>query len=185
MKKILYIALTVSVIANIFSGITIYNKSKKQESLEKQIELERKQFERKRKDGETLDISELSSKGKEKLVEEAYSVENLSEEEKIRIGKKLFDEYMSNAALEIRKGDKEDRAVTLKCSNYRITDASVVETSGNKFMVHIGYDVQGLGNYKWYAAFGDIAEDNWVLNKFIDLEIIKCGDKYYISSASY
>lgn len=64
MKRILYIVLTVSVIANIFSRITIYNKSKKQESLEKQIELERKQFERKRKDGETLDISDYQVKEK-------------------------------------------------------------------------------------------------------------------------
>lgn len=92
---------------------------------------------------------------------------------------------MSNTDVKIRKSDKEDRAVTLKCSNYRITDASVVETSGNKFMVYIRYDVQGVGDYKWYAAFGDIAEDNWILNKYVNLKIIKYNDKYFISKVWY
>ena len=38
MKKILYIALTVSVIANIFLGIGLYTKFKKQKTLESEIE---------------------------------------------------------------------------------------------------------------------------------------------------
>ncbi len=185
MKKIICVLGAISVIANIFLGIGLYTKFKKQKTLESEIEYKESIYEKKLKSGETIDISRLTDKEKENLMEQINLIENLSEEEKIEIGKKLFDDYMRYLSANIKENN-DNREVNITCSNYRITKVSVIETTGNSFTIGIDYDVQGVGEKNvWIAAFGDIAEDNWVLNKYVNLKIIKYNDKYFISKVWY
>lgn len=186
MKKALYIVLAVSIIANTVLGISLYKGSKNENKLEKQLELEKKQFEKKRRDGETLDINELSSEGKEKLIEEAYPLDKVSEEAKLSIARRLFSEKLQSFSVTASGDDDNSKALKLDAISYRITEMKLVEEKGNKFTVWIRYDIQGNGdNRKWMAAFGDAAEDNWVLNKGFDVEVTRCGEKYFISDLSY
>lgn len=131
-------------------------------------------------------IEKLDNDLKDKIVQEIYSVEEISQNKKKEIAINLFDEYINSRRTnwEYSK-EKGDNTVALALTDYRVTDTKFIHEDLNKFTFEIIFDVKYTDdtNY-WCAGVGDFAADNWLLNKFMYITIIKYQDKYYMYDIS-
>lgn len=125
-----------------------------------------------------------SSTASDKIQEEmASQLQDLSEMEKIEIGRYLFDKYINENTTDWQmvKSQNLNREPVTCLTDYRIGDIDFVKEDDDKFTVDISYDIQYTDESSfWIAGNGELADDNWVINKCNFVDIQKDGDKYVI-----
>ncbi|HGG0417111.1 TPA: hypothetical protein ACJFE8_001884 [Clostridium sporogenes] len=129
-------------------------------------------------------IDKLNKDEKDKLVSEIYSVRNIPEKEKKKIAISLFDEYINSMRTNwYYVKNNGGGTVVLTLTDYRITEAKFEKQEGNRFTFLMTYDIKCTdeSNY-WSAGNGKDREDNWIIDKFQYIDIVKYKDKYYIDN---
>ncbi|WP_294373564.1 hypothetical protein [uncultured Clostridium sp.] len=122
----------------------------------------------------SFDISEES---------EIKKLEDMSKDEKIEIGRNLFDEYINENRTDWKmvKSQNLNRQPVVCLTDYKINDVDFVKEEKDKFTLDISYDIQYTDESNfWVAGNGELADDNWVVNKCSFVDIEQVGDKYFI-----
>ncbi|MBE6051805.1 MAG: hypothetical protein E7214_14445 [Clostridium sp.] len=164
-KKGLYIFLFISIVLNIFLIVNLKSTNKEENTTKSNVS--------------------------DEDVEELYSVENISEDEKKRIAKDLCKEHIESGGIKFEYfgnvvDESSNRKAVQTFKNYRINDIKIVDENKNKFIAIVGYDIQCTDECKvWIAGAGTVGEDNWVIGKGYILTIEKYKNKYFITDVSY
>ena len=131
------------------------------------------------------DYSSMSKKDQEEIVREINSVKDISEEEKVKIAKDLFDEYINNNRTDWSgsKHQKDPEQPVVAMTDYKINSVKFLSEDKNKFIVCIVYDIKYTDESNWWVAGnGDLEDDNWVRNKMNFVDIEKYLDHYIITN---
>jgi hypothetical protein len=117
--------------------------------------------------------------------EELSSISDISEEEKTKIARDLFDKYINDNRTDLKQVEfqKIDRKPVVCFTEYKINDVKATGGDGDNFTVNIKYDIKYTNESDiWIAGNGEISNDNWIRNKSNFVEIQKDGDNYVISN---
>ena len=153
--------LILSLLVNVVLAIDLFNKKDNKQSIE------------------------ISKSEKDELISEWYSIKNVSEDEKEKIARKLFEEYINENSTDWKEveNDKLDREPLPTFTDYKIDNVSLQKEEGNMFTAEVLYDIQYTKNgTQWLACDGELADDNWIKNKGFYIDIARYNDKYVITN---
>lgn len=169
-RKVIISILALSILLNLLLAVEIYNKNNKKDLS--------------KVSADKVSVDKLSNSDKENLMGDLYSVKDISEDRKKEIAKNLFEEYINKNSTDWQtvKDKKLNRKPLPTFTDYRITDASFISESSNRFTVDITYDIQYTEEGKsWLAGYGNISDNNWILKKGNVVDVIKYKDKYLLA----
>lgn len=116
---------------------------------------------------------------------EKVELEKLSEDEKIKIARELFDEYINENRTDKKmvESQKLNREPVVALTDYRIKHIDFIDEHNDTFTVDVQYDIQYTNDSNmWVAGNGELSDNNWVIDKCNFLDIKKAGDKYIITN---
>lgn len=92
------------------------------------------------------------------------------------ISLKLMNEYLNNYKSTVTEKNR-------KLSNYRIEKIKDIKSSKKGFTFSVVYSVKPVDdNSYWLAGNGKVTSDGWIINKYIEVTVVKEGNKYIIES---
>lgn len=128
-------------------------------------------------------INKLDNIEKDKLISEAYPINNISEDEKREIAIKFFEEYINLHRTNWYQVKDNGGKIETTFSEYKIKDSYLTNEEENKFTFLICYDIKPANNSMfWVAGNGENGKDNWIINKLQYIDIIRYKDKYYLDN---
>lgn len=96
--------------------------------------------------------------------------------QKKNISLKLMNEYLNNYKSTVTEKNR-------KLSNYRIEKIKDIKSSKKGFTFSVVYSVKPVDdNSYWLAGNGKVTSDGWIINKYIEVTVVKEGNKYIIES---
>lgn len=109
----------------------------------------------------------------------------LSKDEKIKIARELFDDYINENRTDwsIVKSQNLKRKPVICLTDYRINDVEIESQDLYKFTVSVSYDIQYTNESNmWVAGNGEIKDNNWIVDKFALVDITQINNKYVITN---
>lgn len=87
-----------------------------------------------------------------------------------------MNEYLNNYKSTVTEKNR-------KLSNYRIEKIKDIKSSKKGFTFSVVYSVKPVDdNSYWLAGNGKVTSDGWIINKYIEVTVVKEGNKYIIES---
>ena len=109
----------------------------------------------------------------------------LSKDEKIKIARELFDDYINENRTDwsIVKSQNLKRKPVICLTDYRINDIEIESQDLYNFTVSVLYDIQYTNESNmWVAGNGELKDNNWIVNKIALVDITQINDKCVITN---
>lgn len=127
----------------------------------------------------------LKLEEKEEIIRDINTVKDISTDEKERIAKDLYENYLNNNRTDWKlvKAENLNRDPVVSMTDYNINTVELVSEDKNKFTVDISYDIKYTENSNmWIAGNGTLSDNTWIKNKITFVDIEKYLEHYIITN---